>query len=304
MTSEAPAPRAAFPQVEEHEAAGELAEAYAGMRASLRVPWVMFAARALAVLGDYVPAAWAAAQPVVTTHGFERAADRIREAAVPDAPPLHDLAAAMAAAGVSEEDVAAVRDAVAALHYGNSKYLLLITAWSEGVHGRSSGGTSPDPGWDARPLRPGAPPGMPDLQLVDPRGASPEVLRLLDTVVDRHLHHGPASDFRALARWPDALAVLDREVLAPVVRGIEYDLAARSLLHEARATVRAFPQPAGLDPVAAGEVLSEADRAAVVAMLSMFQRFILDVTLDMALVAQAFDGTDAARANPFPPDAG
>lgn len=305
--SDRPAPRAAFPQVEEHEATGDLAAAYAGMRAGLRVPWVMFAARALATFGDYVPAAWARAEPVFATRGLEAAADRVRALAVPDDPgtddpATSDLTASLRAAGVVDGDVAAVRDAVRALHYGNSKYLLLITAWSEGVHGRSSGGADPDPGWDARPLPSEAPAGMPELSLVDPRSADAGVLRLLDTVVDRHLHHGPASDFRVLAGWPDALTVIDREVLAPVVRGVEYDLATRSLLHEARAVVRGFPEPAGLDPVAAGEVLTDAERAAVVAMLSMFQRFILDVTLDMALVTQAFDGTEAARRNPFPPE--
>ncbi len=299
---DAPAPRAAFPQVEEADATGTLAGAYADMRATLRVPWVMFAARALAPFGGFVPAAWERAAPVVGAAGFEAAADDIRAAALHEPAPTGDLRRALAEAGVDADEVAAVRDAVRALHYGNSKYLLVLTAWAEGIQGRSSGGTDPDPAWDGSPLPRGTPADMPGLTLVDPRHASRDLLLLLDRVVDRHLHHGPASDFRVLAGWPAALDAIDREVLAPVVRTEPYDLAARALLHRARAAVHAFPQPAGLDPAEAGEVTSPRERAAVVSMLWMFQRFILDVTLDMARVTQALEGPAAARRNPFPPD--
>lgn len=46
-----------FPQVEYAGATGALRECYDDMQSTLRVPWVMFAARSLAVFGGYVPAA-------------------------------------------------------------------------------------------------------------------------------------------------------------------------------------------------------------------------------------------------------
>ncbi|GAA4820343.1 hypothetical protein GCM10023201_02210 [Actinomycetospora corticicola] len=286
-----PTPRTAFPQVEEHEATGALAEAYTSMRGTLRVPWVMFAARCMARFGDYVPAAWEAARPVFGTVGLERASDEIRAlAALPEPPPRVEV----------PDDV---RAAVRALHYGNAKYLLLITAWSEGLHGRSSGGHD-DGSWDTTALPGGAPADMPELTLVDPRTAGDDVLTLLDRIVDDHLHHGPASDFRVLAAWPEHLAALHHQVLAPVVRTVDYDLRARDLLHRARAIVGAFPTPAGLSPAQAGEVVDDTQRAALVAMLSMFQRFILDVTMDTTRLAQALDGPEEGLRSPYPTTSG
>lgn len=295
-----PVLRVAFPQVEEADAGGDLAHAYADMRATLRVPWVMFAARALACFGGYVPAAWAASRDVFGQVGLERAADTIRAAALLDDPPPPGLPDALRDAGATDAEIAAVRDAVRTLHYGNAKYLLLITAWSEALHGRP-GGTDPDPGWDAAPLPTGPPAGMPTLHLVHPRDLDPGTLTLLEQVVDGHLHHGPASDFRVLAAWPTSFAVIWRDVLAPVVRTPAYDAKARDLFAAARTTVRGFPTPAGISPQQAATVTGDVERAAAIAMLSMFQRFILDVTIDLARVSQALDGTQAARRNPFPP---
>jgi len=296
-----PVPRAAFPQIEESEATGALATTYTDMRATLRAPWVMFAARALARFGDIVPAAWQRAQPVFATRGLEHAADVIRAAALLEQPPTDGVVESLVAAGVGAADLSAIRNAVRALHYGNAKYVLLITAWSEGLQGRSSGGTDPDPDWDNDPLPTGPPADMPVLELVDPRRADPAVVTLLDDIVDSHLHHGPASDFRVLAGWPTALEVLQRDVLAPVVRTETYDAAARALFGRARRLVRSFPRPAGPTPREAAEHATDTERAAAVAMLSMFQRFILDVTIDMARAHQALEGTDPTRRNPFPP---
>ena len=52
-----------LPQVEHDEATGELREAYDDIQATLRVGWVAFAIRALAVFPGYVPRAWRAARP-------------------------------------------------------------------------------------------------------------------------------------------------------------------------------------------------------------------------------------------------
>ena len=57
---------AEVPPDEYAEAAGELKEAYDDMQATLRLPWVAFGVRSLAVFGGYVPVAWRAAKP-----GFE-----------------------------------------------------------------------------------------------------------------------------------------------------------------------------------------------------------------------------------------
>jgi hypothetical protein len=287
-----------FPQVEYAESTGALRRCYDDMQSVLRVPWVMFAARSLAVFGGFVPAAWQAAAPVFATDQVERAADELRALAVLPLTDPPDPRPRLAELGFGEAGIAEVRGALDALNYGNVKYLLLITAWCEGIQGRSSGGTTSDVAPGAA-LPCGSPDGMAALHLVDPRDADERLARLLTRVTDLHLHHGPSSDFRVLARWPDFLEVALDDVLGPVVRTAPYETTALALLERARAHVRRFPVPAGLSSEQALAVSTESEIAAITGLLFLFQRFILDVTIDMVRCTQALDGRDAAASSPF-----
>jgi len=289
-----------FPQVEYAEATGALRSCYDDMQDVLRVPWVMFAARSLAVFGGFVPAAWEAARPTFATHQVERAADELRALAIlpGEAPP--DPRPRLAGLGFGEPELLEVRHALDALNYGNAKYLLLITAWCEAVQGRASGGTThPAPAPRPATLPSGTPQGMAELSLVDPRDVTDRVGGLLRRVTDLHLHHGPSSDFRVLANWPDFLQVALDDVLGPVVRTAPYETTAQSLLDHARTRVREFPVAAGLGPDQALEVCTPAEVAAITGLLFLFQRFILDVTIDMIRCTQALDGREAATSSPY-----
>lgn len=290
--------RPKFPQVEYGDAGGPLRQAYDDMQAVLRVPWVMFAARSLAVFGGFVPAAWQAARRSFATGYLEHAADELRGMAIlpGDDPP--DPRPRLARLGMAETEVDEVRRALDALNYGNAKYLLLITAWCEGIQGRACGGEG-DPALGHAALPSGAPSDMPQLRLVDPAHATERVRGLFERVTDLHFHHGPSSDFRVLATWPDYLEVALDDVLAPVVRTPPYEATALVLLTRAREQVRGFPAPAGLTADEAGTVCTEAEVAAVTGLLFMFQRFILDVTMDMVRCTQAFEGREAAASSPF-----
>lgn len=287
-----------FPQVEYAESTGALRECYDDVQSVLRVPWVMFAARSLAVFGGFVPAAWRAAAPVFATEQVERAADELRALAVLPGEDPPDPRRRLAGLGFGEDGIAEVRAALAALNHGNAQYLLLITAWCEGVQGRSSGG-GPSAAAPGAPRPSGQPDGMAALHMVDPRDADERVAGLLTRVTDMHLHHGPSSDFRVLAQWPDFLEVALDDVLGPVVRTPAYEATALALLDRARAHVRRFPAPAGLSPEQALAVCTESEVAAVTGLLFLFQRFILDVTIDMVRCTQALDGRDAAASSPF-----
>lgn len=287
-----------FPQVEYADSSGALRRCYDDMQSVLRVPWVMFAARSLAVFGGFVPAAWEAAAPVFGTDRLERAADDLRALAVLPVADPPDPRPRLAGLGFDEGGIGEVRRALDALNYGNVKYLLLITAWCEGIQGRTSGGTTADRPEPAT-LPAGPPESMAALHLVDPRDADERVRRLLTRVTDLHLHHGPSSDFRVLAGWPDFLEVALDDVLGPVVRSAPYETTALALLESARAHVRRFPAPAGLSPEQALAVCTETEVAAITGLLFLFQRFILDVTIDMVRCTQALDGRDAAASSPF-----
>ncbi len=103
-----------------------------------------------------------------------------------------------------------------------------------------------------------------------------------------------------LANWPVFLQVALDDVLGPVVRSAPYEATALALLGRAREHVRGLPAAAGLHPDAALAVCSEAEVAAITGLLFLFQRFILDVTIDMVRCAQALDGREEAVASPFP----
>ena len=140
---------------------------------------------------------------------------------------------------------------------------------------------------------------MAAVDMVDPRDVSDRVAGLLTRVTDLHRHHGPSSDFRVLAAWPDFLEVALDDVLGPVVRTRPYEITALDLLDRARVVVREFPAAAGLSPEQALAVCTEAEVAAVTGLLFLFQRFILDVTIDMIRCTQALDGRRAAVSSPF-----
>jgi hypothetical protein len=289
-----------FPQIEYAEAAGELKEAYDDMQATLRLPWVAFGVRSLAVFGGYVPVAWRAAKPSFETRYAEQTADALRARALLPGPDPPDPRPTLLDMGWEEAQIDEVRRTLDALNYGNPKYMLLFTAWCEAIQGRSSGGAELSTADAARVPRE-LPDGVRPLQLVDPDAASPRVKALFKRVTDRHFHHNPSSDYRVLANWPDYLELALEHALEPVFGSDEYEGTARALLVQARHGARGLPTPAGVAPDALAGVCSPSDIAAIVGLLALYQRFILDVTIDMVRLKQAFDGREAAAAPPFRP---
>lgn len=291
---------AAFPQVDHHQASGELAAVYEDIHATLRLPWVAFAIRVLAQFPHFVPEAWAALRPQVATRQAERAADLIREAAiVPGASPP-DPRAGLRARGWSEEKIARLRRTLDCLNYGNPKYLLLITAWNEAWNERDAGGRSGGPtGREAEPLPYGLPAGVEKLELIDPDQAAPEVQALLARARDAFLHHGPASDYRTLAAWPDYLEMALADALEPVALTAAFDETARRIRQIAREQVRGFAAPAGVSRRTFDARLSPTDIAGITGLLFLYNRFIADITIAVIRLQQAFEGAEAATRNKF-----
>lgn len=291
-------PAGKFPQVD--DATGEFKEIYDDIQSTLRVAWVAFACRVLAAFPGYLPLAWRAARPNFATRYAERATDALRERSLlPGAKPP-DPRPRLRELGWDDARIGAVRRTLDTLNYGNPKYILLITAWSEAIQGRSSGSGTELSAEDAAPITRGLPEGVAPLQLVDPETAPPEVQALFKRVTELHFHHGASSDYRVLANWPDYLRFALDYILEPVVRTEEYDAVVRSLLIQSRELVRGFPSPAGIGTDALADSCSPSEIAAVTGLLFMFQRFVCDVTIDMILLKQAFDGPEAAATSPFP----
>lgn len=290
-----------FPQVDHHQASGELARVYEDIHSTLRLPWVAFAIRVLSQFPHFVPAAWAALKLQISTCHAEHAADLIREAAVvPGAPPPNPRAR-LVANGWSPEKLAELKAVLDCLNYGNAKYLLLITAWNEAWNDRDAGGRNAGPsGRDSELLPYGLPQGVKKLHLIDPDEASPDVQVLLARVRDAFLHHGPASDYRTLAIWPDYLEIAITEVLEPVALTAPFDETARRIRAIARDQVRGFAAAGGVSRREFDEKLSPSEIAGITGLLFLYSRFIADITIAVVRLQQALEGASSATANKFP----
>ena len=295
------APVKSFPQVDHHQASGELALLYEDIHATLRLPWVAFAIRVLAQFPHYVPAAWAALKPQISTRHAEQASDLIRRAAIVPGPPPPDPRPKLLALGWPPEKLAKLTGVLDCLNYGNAKYLLLITAWNEAWNSRDAGGRNAGPmGRDAELLPRGLPEGVEKLHLIDPDQAGAEIQVLLARVRDAFLHHGPASDYRTLAAWPDYLEIALVDVLEPVALTAEFDETARRIRAIAREQVRGFAGSGGVSRAEFESKLSPSEIAGITGLLFLYNRFIADITIAVVRLQQAMAGASSATANKFP----
>lgn len=290
-----------FPQVDHHQATGELAEVYEDIHNTLRLPWVAFGIRVMSQFPHFVPATWRALKPQISTHYAERGADLVREAAIVPGPPPPDPTPKLKAAGWSDADLQELHHALDALNYGNPKYLILITAWNEAWHGRDAGGRGAGPQGEAAALLPyGLPDGVEKFHLIDPDEAPPASQELLRQVRDAFLHHGPASDYRVLVKWPDYLKLGIEEALQPVALTAEYDETARRIRKIAREHVRGFAGPGGVSWRDLTAELKPEEIAGLTGLLFMYNRFIADITIAIIRLKQAFAGAASATENKFP----
>ena len=187
-----------FPQIDHDQARGPLSDTYEDIHSTLRVPWVAFAIRVMSTFPGFVPDAWQAAKPNMSTIQAERSADEIRSSSILPGTKPPDSRARLLEKGWGEEKISSLNRILDALNYGNPKYLLLITAWEQAFHGRAAGGRAALPPALAKSITRGLPDGVTKLHLVDHDEASEEVRELWRREIDMHLHHGPASDYRVL----------------------------------------------------------------------------------------------------------
>ena len=289
-----------FPQIEHHDATGDVKNTFDDIEATLRVPWVAFACRVMSTFPGFLPQAFRVAKPHHSTHHAERAADSLRKHAVMPSNGMRDPRPRLRMLGWTEERIKELILVLDAFNYGNPKYLLLITGWSEAIQGRHPTGRPLAP-QDAAPIPRGRPSEVPLMHhMVDEITASDEVLALYQRIKDIHFHHGPSSDYRLLANYPDYLSQALDESIAPVARTAEYDAKQRELIGEARDWVRSLPGPVGIGPEALLVSCSPREIAGLTGLLFMYQRFIADVTIDIIRLKQAFDGDAAAGESPFP----
>jgi hypothetical protein len=293
-------PITSFPQIEQSDVSGKLAQVYDDMQFTLRMPWVAFAVRVMSLFPAFVPAAWQMLKPQISTVYAERGADLVREASIIPGPQPPDPRPKLRAAGRSDEEISKIGRALDSLNYGNPKGLILTTAWNEAWNERAAGNPANSlSAAEARQLTRGLPGGVEKLHLIDPDRAPPDVQELLRRAQDLLSHHAPMSDYRVLAAWPDFLRIVIEDILAPVALTAEYEETARRIRAIARKHVAGFSNVGGVSRRQMSDLLSGEEIAGLTGVLFMYNRIIADITIAMVRVKQALDGASSATANKF-----
>lgn len=292
---------AKFPQVDHHQASGELAEVYEDIHNTLRVPWVAFAIRVMSQFPNFIPETWAALKPQISTRYAEDGADLVRLNAIVPGPAMPNPTCKLTRLGWSDRKIEKLTAALDLLNYGNPKYLILITALNEAWHGRGAGGRNAKllQGRDAELIPYGLPEGVKKFDLIDLDAAPERTQLILRDIRDAFLHHGPASDYRVLGAWPEYLEIAYKDSLAPVALTAEYDETARRIRKIARDHVKGFDGPGGVAWRDMTEKLSSEQIAGLTGLLFMYNRFIADITIAIIRLRQAFDGPIAATKNRY-----
>jgi hypothetical protein len=291
-----------FPQVDHHQATGKLAEVYDDIHNTLRVPWVAFGIRVMSQFDQFVPQAWAALQPQISTLYAEEGANKVRKASIIPGPAPADPTPKLLQLGWTSADIDELKAALDALNYGNPKYLILISAWNEAWHQRDAGGLTNKPlgAGEAKVLPYGLPEGVKKFNLLDEDEVDDRTQRVLRDIRDASLHHGPASDYRVLAKWPDYLEIAFEDALKPVAITNEYDQTSWKIRKIAREHIRGFAKPGGVAWRDLTDQLSPEQIAGLTGLLFMYNRFIADITIAIIRLKQAFGGESDATENKFP----
>lgn len=272
-----------LPELMPDQAEGGIGRVYEETRQTLRVPFVNFVFRILARYPEYLVPAWDRLRPWARMRSFEREADRLRAAAVPEAgaPAGTDWAAL--------GDLHQIRAFTDSIHYALPKLLLLATAMDEGLERPGAG--SPAAGGDTIPS--GIAAGTLAVPMIGPDDASPEVKEMFERIRTRHGHPGVASYYRSLARWPGFLNEAWARI-EPALGTPAHQARKRAVLGQ---TLEAAA-PGGL--AAGGLPVPPEAKDDLRAVLAVFRfRVIPDLMLDVALVKAMVDGADAARVSRF-----
>lgn len=186
-----------IPEIYEEEAMDNLKNIYNDIQFILKVPIVNFIFRTLGFYEDFLGIAWNQVRLNMQTIEMEKAAERLRNPEISvDMPKInwnqfYDL-----------RTIEEMKKVLFTFNYVNPKLLLIASAWMESLGNRPIQGSQKPSEF----LKPGIIHGLPKIQLVDIKHTAPRVQALLKDIIDRHNAIDAASEYRALAHYPEFLS--------------------------------------------------------------------------------------------------
>ncbi len=283
-----------WPEISEEQAEGreELRAVYEDIRATLRVRFVPWPFRVLAVY-EFFPHLWRELAPTITNQ-LEEAADRVRERAVTpllEAARGSDHRAHLKGAGLSEDEIAQILDQLQVHHYLDPKLLLLFVALEEALSGRPVGVASVAV-W---PTGRGAPPFMPRPERVDPDAASGDAAAVLREVREELGLPTVSDEYRTLARWPEYLRYAWAEIRKLRETG-PYEEAVRGADAQAIEAVRELRRRMDLRPEDLERLgVGEPERREVYERVAAIRGALPPLAVQTAYLVLALGGPEEAR---------
>jgi hypothetical protein len=274
------------PAIAEASATGAVAEIFADIRTVLGVEVVNLIWRHLATIPDALPWAWGMLRPLYADGTIRSEARALHtRIALPHLPPFpHHL---LAAVGLGGDDLASIRNILAAYDRTNAMALIALSALLcrlDGVPAESGQAALGTPEQSAAPPSAISLPPLPGLDALSEPIAS--LVLTLNRLGTRRDNPVLASMYRHLAYWPGYLAV-SWALIAPLDAGGSLERAIADALTKARTqaarlAMRLRPPP--LDPAAEEAVRSavEAFAGDVIAKMVVICTLLHAATRDQA----------------------
>ncbi|MBT2639277.1 MULTISPECIES: halocarboxylic acid dehydrogenase DehI family protein [unclassified Bacillus (in: firmicutes)] len=266
-----------LPEIFEHEAQGYLATVYQDIQHVLKVPVVNFIFRTLAFYEDFLGIAWQQVRPNMLTVEMEEAAHEIRYPDVSLKLPSVDWRKIY-----DDETIQKIRKIIFTFNYVNPKLLLIASAWSESLGSRPIEGVGMSSGF----IQPGIIPGLPKIRMVKIEKAAPQVQSLLLDIIKQHHAYDAASDYRALANYPQFLSI-GWNALKPYIGSKEYTLLKERIKTKSIESVHnsmRFPISFSTNDLA--QYYYPRDIAGILGIVSMFQDLLPGLIIEMEVFRQ------------------
>jgi hypothetical protein len=259
-----------IPEIFEDEAAGRLQLIYNDIQYVLKVPIVNFIFRTTALYEAFFVLGWNQVRPNLLTVNVERAAHQLRHPSLDIHIPKINWHKYYDA-----KTIETIQRIIYTFNYVNTKLLLIASAWSESLAHRTILGGNTVEGY----IQPGVIPELPKIQLVHIPNAPKETRQLLLDIARVHQTYDVASDYRALANYPNFLAE-SWNYLREYVGTDEYNITTATLKSCAIDLAHKMPFSVITNKHTLTPYYSESDIAGIMGVVAMFQNFLPGLIID------------------------
>ncbi len=260
-----------IPEILEEEATGLLKDVYSDIKFVLKVPIVNFIFRTLALYEPFLTEGWKQVRPNMLTIEGARAANALRHPKITQNVPKIQWASFY-----NSQNIEMIKGILDVFSIVNPKLLLIVSSWSEALANRPNSGLEQVAGT----INPGIISSLPKIQLLQIPQAPASTRNLMLDIARKHEVLDVASDFRALAHFPQFLSQ-GWSHLRPYVGSDEYVTLQSNLKSQAIEWSKKLPYPVTLNRIDLESIYSPREIAGIMGLVSLYQNFIPSLIIDI-----------------------